>query len=228
MHLLYRGDAEVAAGLRRSVGAFGSTEEELNAITSRGGPKDPLGRQRPGSGAATALAVPFGDEKARARANAQRSGGGGSGGAGENGIPFVDEEGYIVRPATVGPPSNPWGRDSESVDSDSDQGIITLIPICMSFAHSRFFLSPSCDQVISYCWPKHLEETTMPKLKVNIKPAEEIAKIKLGSDTELLEFGRKLAIAHASGETSDSNANSDSNTTSLSRPQVALFSFLRN
>ena len=112
------GEAETAAGLRRAAGPFGSTEEEVNAITSRAGAKDPLGRQRPGSGAATALAVPLGDGgKTRA---------GGGGGSGENGAALVDEEGFIVRPATVGPPSNPWPRDSDSVDSDSDAGILYM------------------------------------------------------------------------------------------------------
>ena len=117
----FSSEAEAAAGLRRAAGAFGSTEEEVNAITSRGGAKDPLGRQRPGSGAATVLAVPLGDG-GKTRASGLRSGGGG----GENGVLFVDEEGYIVRPATAGPPSNPWRRDSESVDSDSDTGMSTL------------------------------------------------------------------------------------------------------
>ena len=128
-------EAEAAAGLRRAAGAFGSTEEEVKAITSRAGAKDPLGRQRPGSGAATALAVPFGD-RGKMRASGLRSGGGG-----ENGAPLVDEEGYIVRPATVGPPSNPWRRDSDSVDSDSDTGMRVTVTaaslVLISFAYLK-------------------------------------------------------------------------------------------
>ena len=60
----------------------------------------------------------------------------------------------------------------------------------------------------------------MRKLKVNIKPAEAIAKAKRGTDAELLEFGRRLALAQSAGETSDSNANSESALPTNTRLQV--------